>query len=287
MYYNGTQGVDRDFVKSYAFFVKLTDTGDVEALRTVCDMVVHSNGTAFKVADAERYCLPALAKGNASAANNLGFIYSGSVPSVKADRVKAAAYFQKAVDLGMLDALPNMIYMYRGGDGQPADNATINALLAPLIAKGDPTGEIEMGLQYYNGAGLPKDHAKTAALFQKAVDQGSARGMEQLAALTQSGDGVPKDEAKSLKFYRQSAVQGWGPSLFMMGMMTLRGVGVPRDVPEAITLLRLAAEKGDTNAPGELEQVYNLGYGVPKDPVEGKNGSASVPQQETRTASTA
>lgn len=270
MYYNGSHGATVDHAKAYPWFVKDAATGDVDALRTACEMAIRGDGTPVNVADGEHFCTAALAKGNASAADNLGFLYSGGVAAVKVDRAKAAAYFRRAIDLGMPVSLTNMLYMYRGGDGQPADNAAIVALVEPLAAKGDPTGEIEMGLQFYNGEGVPKDPAKCAALFQKAADQGSARAMEQLASLTETGVGIPKDPVKSLKLYRQSAVQGWGPSLYKVGMLTLRGNGVPLDRPEGIKLLRLASDNGDVNAPYVLAQAYQLGYGVDKDPVEAR-----------------
>ena len=270
MYYNGSHGVTTDHVKAYPWFVKDAATGDVDALRTACDMAIHGDGIPVNAIDGERFCTAALAKGNASAADNLGFLYSGGVAAVMVDRVKAATYFRKAIDLGMPVSLTNMLYMYRGGDGQPADNPAVVALLEPLAAKGDPTGEIEMGLQYYNGYGVPKDPAKTAALFQKAADQGSARAMAELASLTKQGIGVPKDEAKATKLERQAAVQGWGPALYDMGIITMNGDGVQQDQIEGERLLRLASNNGDVNEPGALATIYELGFGVDKDPVEAK-----------------
>ena len=270
MYYNGSHGVPVDHAKAYPWFVKDAATGDVDALRTACDMAVHGDGTPVNAIDGERFCTAALAKGNASAADNLGFLYSGDVAAVKVDRVKAATYFRKAIDLGMPVSLTNMLYMYRGGDGQPADNAAIVALLEPLAAKGDPTGEIEMGLQYYKGAGVPKDQAKCAALFQKAADQGSPRAMEELASMTEHGEGGPKDVAKALTLRRQAAVRGWGPALYNIGMMTMNGEQVQQDQIEGIKLLRLASDNGDVNAPGVLAQIYTEGYGVDKNPLEAR-----------------
>jgi TPR repeat protein len=270
-YYNGSDGIPKNYDRAFPYYVTLASYRELKAMVTTCTMVVHGWGTTASVAAAEQYCLPAIAKGDASAADSMGFLYARALPAAQANRVKATEYYQKAFDGGSTEGVGFLTAMYRGGDQKPADNAAIIALLEPLVTQGDPNAEIEMGLLYFDGAGVKIDHAKTAALYQKAADQASARAMDLLSRLIAAGDGLPKDPEKSLKLLRQAAVQGWPPALFDMGMRTRKGDGVPRDVPEGIKLLSISVDKGQIAALVELEQIYTLGLGVPKDPVEAKH----------------
>ena len=104
-YYNGSHSVAADHARAYPWFVKDAATGDVDALCTACAMAVQGDGPPVQKADGERFCLAVLAKGNASAADNLGFLYFGGVPSVKPDRVKTAVYFHKASGIGCAGAV--------------------------------------------------------------------------------------------------------------------------------------------------------------------------------------
>ena len=206
-------------------------------------------------------------KGDATAANNLGVMYTGTYDGVKADLPKARGFFEKSLAIEPLGKARENLTALLGGQlgGEPDYDAAFK-LYQSGAAKGDVESETNLGILYINGKGTPKDDAKSVEWLTKAIKDGSMRAIYELGAMYLHGVGVPEDKARGLKMYRQAAVQGWPAALFSMGIRIMNGDDLQQDQIEGERLLHLAADNGDADAPHVLGQIYLNGYGVDKDP---------------------
>ena len=266
-YADGDSGfVPIDKVKSHEWRMVGVKLGEVSAMSHACLEFMEGTGTPRNYPEADRVCGLAVAKGDATSANNLGYMYSAKLPGLPVDRAKSEANFLKAIELGDKGAIDYLANIYQGADGLPPDQPKRAALLKTWAEKGDALSEVELGIAYYLAKGVPKNDSLAAAWLKKSSTDGSARGTYEYALLLEDGRGVPKDSAQSLKLKRQAAVQGWPPALFEMAIATLNGDGVQLDEIEGERLMRLAAEKGESHAACELGRMYAEALGgVEKD----------------------
>lgn len=266
-YADGDSGfVPIDKVKSHEWRMVGVKLGEVSAMSHACLEFIEGTGTPRNYPEAERVCGLAVAKGDATSANNLGYMYSAKLPGLPVDRTKSEANLLKAIELGGRGAIDFLANIYQGADGLPPDQPKRAALLQTWAEKGDALSEVELGIAYYLAKGVPKSDSLAASWLKKSAAAGSARGTYEYALLLEDGRGVPKDSAQSLKLKRQAAVQGWPPALFEMAIYTLNGEGVQLDEIEGERLMRLAAEKGESHAACELGRMYAEALGgVEKD----------------------
>ncbi len=266
-YQDGDSGfVAVDTVKSHEWAMAGAKLGDADAMSRACVQFMDGAGTKRDYPEAERMCNLAIAKGDATAASNLGYMYSAKLPGISPDRAKSEAYFLKSIELGEKTSVDHLASVYNGSDGLPPDYEKRVALLKPWAEHGDPVAEVEVGIAYYLGKGVTKNDTVAASWLLRSANAGSARARYELASLMEDGEGVPKDSVESLKLKRQAAVEGWPPALFEMGILTINGNGVQQDEIEGERLLRLAADGGESHAPCELGRMYAQGIGgVEKD----------------------
>lgn len=111
MYANG-DGVQKDKVKSFEWFKKAANAGNLHAFNKLGNIYAAKEDytKAFqwfkKAADA----------GDSKAAYNLGYFYTGGL-GVKMDLEKALIWYEKAAIAGNIDAQLNLGFMYIGGQG--------------------------------------------------------------------------------------------------------------------------------------------------------------------------
>ena len=272
MYYaDGEPGfVAQDKVKSHEWTMAGAKLGDAGALTSACLEFMDGTGTTRNFAEADRTCTAAIEKGDATAANNLAYMYSGQVKGVPADRQKSIALYRKAIALGSVESIDNVINVLGGADGLPPDLPARIAFTKEYAEKGDLVSQIEMGIALYLGNGMEKNDSAAVHWLELAANRGSARAMAELASLVFDGEGTARDSVRGTKLLRQAAVQGWPPALRSMGIHMMNGDGVQQDQIEGDRLLRLATTLGDAQAPCTLGVISKLGIGVDKDLAEAR-----------------
>jgi TPR repeat protein len=97
------------------------------------------------------------------------------------DFSKALELYQKAAELGSVDAMSACGNMYRRGLGTKKDNAKALYWYEQAAEHGRPAAQVICGLMYYNGQGTACDLAKSKAWFQKAAEQSEAPRDQELA----------------------------------------------------------------------------------------------------------
>lgn len=268
LYSDGEAGITQpDPIQGHRWNLALAEFGDTNHMTLACSEFIHGKGTPVDLAGGEKWCTAAMNKGDATAANNLGVLYTGSEPGVKPDLVKARTFFEKSVVLHSDKGRENLEHLYAGLLGGEPDYKAALALYQEGAARNDGSDECDLAILYITGTAVTKDIPKGIELLKKAIKDGSARASSELGAMYVFGIGAPEDKALGLKLWRQAAVQGYPQALFRMGIRTMNGDdGIQQDQIEGERLLHLAADNGDADAPHVLGQIYLNGYGVEKDP---------------------
>jgi len=156
---------------------------------------------------------------NPAAMRFLGSCYEFSNLGVVKSYKKAARLYQRAADLGDVDAMYNI------------------------------------GVAYWNGVGVKLDKKKAVKYYRMAADRGIAKAQFNLGICYGNGDGVAQDYAEAMRYYRLAADQGYSLAEFNLGIMYENGYGVTRDTAEAIRWCERAAAKGDEGAIAALARL--------------------------------
>lgn len=126
----------------------------------------------------------------------------------KADNEKAIEWFQKAADLGNIEA-------------------------QMIIAE-----------MYYRGQGVPQSYEKSVEWFQKAADLGNGEAYLALSKSYSTGEGVPQNDKKAFKLLLKAAKLGSLGAQLRAGASYGLGENVEKDLDKAKKWLSQACDNG-------------------------------------------
>ncbi len=152
-------------------------------------------------ADAEQGVLPAL--------KILGDLYLNghSENDIEPDLDKAIAYYEKAAQGGMEDALLELGFIYCAGKQMPPDYEKGIGYYRQAAEMGNTTALGNLGMSYINGYGVEKDAEKGFECFLKAAEGGHPMAMHQVALMYRDGVGVAPDAEKAAKWEERAKIQ--------------------------------------------------------------------------------
>lgn len=148
--------------------------------------------------DAENGVLPAL--------KFLGDIYLNGYEenNIEPNIDKAIAYYEKASDGGMEDALMDLGFIYCSGQYMEPDYKKGITYYERAAALGNTTALGNLGMSYCQGFGVEKDVKKGFEYFMKAAEGGHPLAMQQVSEMYRDGVGVEQSEELSA-YWRQQA----------------------------------------------------------------------------------
>lgn len=126
---------------------------------------------------------PLADEGNASAQNDLGFLYANG-HGVAKDEVRAAQLYRQAAEQGLPIAQFNIGYCYLHGQGVPPDPPVGVAWYRRAAEQGLVKAQFNLGVRYYTGEGIEKDTGEAYFWFALAADGGHERAREVSENLT-------------------------------------------------------------------------------------------------------
>ena len=177
---------------------------------------------------------------------------------VEQDADVATSYFEKAAEVGSLDAqtiLGNQYY-----DEEKFHLAAKYLELAS--AQGDPYAQYNLANLYEVGAGVDKDFVKMTKLFGYAAVQGYAEAQHAYALSHLSGLGVKQNYSLAYKWQRLAAEQGLLDAQFALANMYLKGQGTEQNLSSASKWFLAASEQGDTRSQINLARLLHEGVGI-------------------------
>jgi SEL1 protein len=191
---------------------------------------------------------------------------------VERDFKKAMSYFNKSADLGDLEALYELGFMWETGKGVPV-NKPLSLLYYTLSSQGRYTlADLTLGYKYAFGHDVVKSCPKAANKYQgvaKIVSEMPEPRQEQdLIRLSETMDSSNErtKEDDIVQFYQYSADIGDPAAQVTMGTLYLQGAyGVPRDYHHAFDYFQQAANRGDVAGISNLGFMYAQGLGTDQD----------------------
>jgi uncharacterized protein len=241
--------------------------GDALAQNNLGFLYQNGTGVQKNPVEAAKWYQLAAEQGFSVAQNNLGFLYQSGT-GVQKNPVEAAKWFRLAADQGFSVAQVNIGAAYEWGHGV-AQNETEAARWYRLAAEqGDAAGQFNLASMYMDGKGVVHDDGEAVKWFRLSAEQGNALGQSGLAAMYADGRGVPKDGAEALKWFRKAADQGNAGAQSDVGEAYRQGLGVPRNETLAVEWFRKSAAQGDIEGQFGLGESYAEGWGVPRDDAE-------------------
>lgn len=205
IYYYG-QGVQADQEKGMQLFQDVIDQGVIEGYIGYAD-----------IADAEQDYAKAIENYNkvidgteplfvAVAMNALGAkCYNGY--GVEQDYGKAVEWFEKAANMGNMDAMTNIGNMYDNATGVEQDYTKAMEWYEKASDLGDANAMTNIGAMYVLAEGVEQDYTKAIEWLQKAVDRGNNQAIQYLyrtyCMKYDSGDGTEQDLQKAIELCEQ------------------------------------------------------------------------------------
>ncbi len=300
-YYNGTNGVIKDYKKAFEIYEQAAKKGSASAQYYIAEIYYHGLGVEKDEIVGYQWYNKAADNGDPSACNRLGnMYYSGkTVPQnyttafswfkksaergfkwgqynlasryyhgegCEKDYVQAVAWFQKAADQNVPNAQNMLGICYDNGYGVPKNDAKAIEYYKKAAEQGFDWGQYNLGYMYYNGQGCEKDYKQAVYWFQKAADQKNSDAYNMLGLCYGIGGyGIPQDYTKAFDSYKQSAEMGYGWGQYNLANRYYNGEGCEKDYVQAVAWFHKAADQNIPNAHNMLGICYDNGYGVTKD----------------------
>ena len=179
-----------------------------------------------------------------AACNNLGNAYSKG-KGVAKDPNKAAQFYQKACDGGIMVGCTNLGSNYQKGEGVAKDLDKAAQLYQKACDGGEMFGCGNLAHAYETGEGVAKDPNKAAQFYQKACDGGEMQGCSSLAITYEEGRGVTKDLSKAAQLYEKACDGGVMFGCIQLGIFYQYGRGVTEDLSKAAQLYKKVCDGGE------------------------------------------
>lgn len=207
---------------------------------------------------AEKYYLSAA---TAASYDQLGKLYlSGSLGKQQPkDIKKGLSYIEKAADMGYIDAIYRMGYLYETGNYMDsADQEKALGYYRLLAENNIPSGLFKMGLYYELGdGGVDADSVKALAYYNRAAEMGHGEAMCYIGDFYRIGQYVPLDKEEAFRWYAKADSVGEEIGTYYVARSYLEGCGVAIDSAAALPYLRAAAAQGVGKAAYLLGEFYN------------------------------
>lgn len=181
-YYNGRNGVEKDYEQAVGFYRQAAELGDAEGEYSLGYMYAKGQGVIQNEATAKEWYLKAAKQGYSPAQYSLGRMYENG-KGIPRDYAGALKWYRLSADQGHVKAQTNLGGMYFRGKGVAKDYDTALYWFRKAAEKGHPTAQSNMGVLYQNGNGVAKNKAVAIEWYRKAAKQGYSPAQKNLKKL--------------------------------------------------------------------------------------------------------
>ena len=253
--YRCGSGVREDSAEAERWYRKAAERHkDWSDLAEAClkDMLRRGEITDLTGEDKVKWLIDADARGNPSAARQLGDMYAGG-DGTGQDFAEALRWYRKAADDGDPKAMIKLGLMYRDGEGVPEDYAEAARWLGEASeSRFELEARYYLGLLYREGKGVQRNSARALMLLRSAAAFDDPNAEIAVAEMYENGEGVPQDLHEAVKWYGRTLWREIPEVQFRLGIMCRDGRGTEQNPGKAEELLRAAAKKGHRGAADAL-----------------------------------
>lgn len=213
-YWEGRNGVSKNYVKAVEYYGKASDLGHIEAIYSLGYCYANGTGVEKDVSKAEKLLTYAIDHGHIQAAAKLGDYYYWGVVFPE-DKAKGYRYLKYAADHGDAHSMAIVGRAFLSGIGAydgwgPArDQELGRQYLERGCEKKDAYALFETGVNYCGGyEGFPKDTERGIRYLRESAELGHSYAQLEYAIKCWNGDGVPKSPMEYAKWMQKSAENG-------------------------------------------------------------------------------
>lgn len=254
-YYNGTDGVTKDYAKALELYLQAAEQGYSWAQTRVGYMYDLGMGTPEDNVKALSWYTKAAEQGDLIAQSNLGFLYENG-EGVTRDYALAALWYQKAAEQHNARAQANLAELYFFGHGVPQDNSQAFIWALRAGGQGNSKGQFRLGYLYETGKGVTQNYKLAREWYLKAAEQGNTAAMINLGVFYNNGKGVKKNSSEALAWYNNAVDNGSTKAKEYAKGLTSKGVkpattttGATMDLPTLLNTCLPKIEIATTSTP--------------------------------------
>lgn len=273
-YYRG-QGVEQDFSQAFSLFtIAATDTSKPNAYAQyqLGRMCKEGLGTTADHSASEhwyRQAYQGFLQIEQDMADDKLYYRLGSMnlsgTGTDVDLLQAMPYFEKAAELGNVDALYGLGKLYLRKDFEGYDPAKAAEYLEEAAKQGHSYAQYLLGKLLLRGEDIPQDLEAAIQWLEKSAEQDNQYAQYLLGKILLRGDSVEADPKRAVELLERSIEQGNLYAAYFLGKACLIGEAIPQDIDRAIRLLTDAAERGMDSAMYALAKLYITDELVPMD----------------------
>lgn len=185
--------------------------------------------------------------------------------SVEKNPEKALEHFQKAAELGYIEAPGAIGYFYSVGLVVEKDDVKAAEWFQKGSDKGSAAAKFNLGKFHLENRGGVSGTEQGLALMEEAAGLGLTQAHTTLAEIYYLGtDKITVDHAKAYRHAEAAANSGVATAETMVGVMKEYGYGTPADPVGAEMWFRKAAQKGEFKAQSNLGHLLDPASEDPK-----------------------
>lgn len=273
-YYRG-QGVEQDFSQAFSLFsIAATDTSKPNAyaryqLGRMCKEGLGTDADHFASEQWYRQAYQGFLQMEQDMADDKLYYRLGSMnlsgTGTDVDLLQAVLYFEKAAELGNVDALYGLGKLYLRKDFEGYDPAKAAEYLEEAAKQGHSYAQYLLGKLLLRGEDIPQDRDIAIQWLEKSAEQDNQYAQYLLGKILLHGDGIEADPKRTLELLERSIEQGNLYAAYFLGKACLSGEAIPQNIDRAIRLLTDAAERGMDSAMYALAKLYLADELVPMD----------------------
>jgi len=148
-------------------------------------------------------------KGYPTAIRHLGTCYSLGYSGVVQSYKKATRLFQRAADLGNVNAMNQVGFAHQHGNGVKIDKKKMIKYYRMAADLGYERAQFNVANCYYNGEGVARDFVEAARIYKLASDHGHTDSEYALGQMHERGHEVAAaDIVEATGWYERAAAKG-------------------------------------------------------------------------------
>ena len=273
-YYRG-QGVEQDFKEAFSLFsIAATDTSKPNAyaqyqLGRMCKEGLGTDADRFASEQWYRQAYQGFLQMEQDMADDRLYYRLGrmnlSGTGTDVDLIQAMLYFEKAAELGNVDALYGLGKLYLRKDFEGYDPAKAAEYLEEAAKQDHSYAQYLLGKLLLRGEDIPQNLEAAIQWLEKSAEQDNQNAQYLLGKILLRGDGVEADPKRAVELLERSIEQGNLYAAYFLGKACLSGEAIPQDIGRAIQLLTDAAHRDMDSAMYTLAKLYLADELVPMD----------------------
>jgi TPR repeat protein len=235
--------------------------GSISAMRELGNRHQKALDTPQNLEEAKKWMRMAALEGDISSMYDLGYIHY-----LKNEFVDAAEWYQRAADLGNLEAQIKTALAYMANDrGRNLDHYRAIEYLRMAVEQGHDYAMIWLADYYKEGLWIEKNHKEALKLYTMAAQKNNSFAQYKLYVIFKYGDLGSKDDTEAFRWLKLSAENGNLSGKVYLGLY-YEGEGL---IDKAVKLYKEAADAGDDMGRFQLGLCYWYGNGLKRNKKEG------------------